>query len=143
MNKYKYPVSLREITGKNVISDGRTVGKVKDIYMKPSDLSIIGISIESSIEYRLFIEKGEIKTIGKDGVFLIRTPLRDFLGQSVYDFSGKVIGEVREMRRVPKTSAIVSLTVDIGSKEITIQRSAINEEMIQKGIWLKHSKGIL
>ena len=118
-------IELSGVVGKKVLAnDGKKIGKVKSIHVHPKDLTIEGILIDPGFfEAYQFIGAGYISSITDEGIILSIVPVTEYVGMKVFDYTGKQIGKVKEVKRSKQTNTLVSILVDCNWKEDVIIRA--------------------
>jgi len=104
---------IRAIIGKKVLtSDGKNIGKIRTIRIDPKDLTIEGIEVDTGLfKIDQYFGKNYIKTITEQGAILKITPVDDIVGHTVYDSTGKSVGEIKSIKRSKKTNRLLSITM--------------------------------
>jgi len=120
---------IRDVLGKKVLTkDGKNIGKIRTIRIHPKDLTIEGIEVDTGLfKIDQYFGKNYIKTITEQGAILKITPVDDIVGHTVYDSTGKSIGEIKSIKRSKKTNRLLSITIysDIYKGEITVDADYI------------------
>jgi len=115
---------IREIIGKKVLTnDGKNIGKIRTIRIDPKDLTIEGIEVDTGLfKIDQYFGKNYIKTITEQGAILKITPVDDIIGHTVYDSTGKNVGEIKSIKRSKKTNRLLSITMysDIYKDNVTV-----------------------
>ncbi len=120
---------VRDIIGKKVLTkDGKNIGKIRTIRIDPKDLTIEGIEVDTGL-FRIdqYFGKNYIKTITEQGAILKITPVDDIVGHTVYDSTGKSVGEIKGIKRSKKTNKLLSITMysDLYKEDVTIDSDYI------------------
>lgn len=120
---------IRDVLGKKVLTkDGKNIGKIRTIRIHPKDLTIEGIEVDTGIfKIDQYFGKNYIKTITEQGAILKITPVDDIIGHTVYDSTGKSVGEIKSIKRSKKTNRLLSITMysDIYKEDITVDADYI------------------
>jgi len=120
---------VREALGKKVLTkDGKNIGKIRTIRIDPKDLTIEGIEVDTGLfKIDQYFGKNYIKTITEQGAILKITPVDDIIGHTVYDSTGKSVGEIKSIKRSKKTNKLLSITMysDIYKEDVTIDADYI------------------
>jgi len=126
MNK---TAEVKEILGKKVLNkDGKNIGKIKTIRIDPVDLTIEGIEVDTGLfKVDEYYGKNYIKTLTEQGAILKINPIGDVIGLTVYDSTGRSVGEVKDVKRSKKTNKLMSITMysDIYKENVTIDADYI------------------
>jgi len=120
---------IREILGKKVLTkDGKNIGKIRTIRIDPKDLTIEGIEVDTGLfKIDQYFGKNYIKTLTEQGAILKITPVDDIVGHTVYDSTGKSVGEIKSIKRSKKTNRLLSITMysDIYKDNVTVDADYI------------------
>ena len=120
---------IKEVIGKKVLTkDGKTIGKIRTIRIDPKDLTIEGIEVDTGLfKIDQYFGKNYIKTITEQGAILKITPVDDIVGHTVYDSTGKSVGEIKSIKRSKKTNRLLSITMysDLYKDNITVDADYI------------------
>jgi len=120
---------IRDILGKKVLTkDGKNIGKIRTIRIDPKDLTIEGIEVDTGLfKIDQYFGKNYIKTITEQGAILKITPVDDIVGHTVYDSTGKRVGEIKSIKRSKKTNKLLSITMysDLYKEEVKIDADYI------------------
>jgi len=115
---------IKEVIGKKVLTkDGKTIGKIRTIRIDPKDLTIEGIEVDTGLfKIDQYFGKNYIKTITEQGAILKITPVDDIVGHTVYDSTGKSVGEIKSIKRSKKTNRLLSITMysDLYKDNVTV-----------------------
>jgi len=120
---------IRDILGKKVLTkDGKNIGKIRTIRVDPKDLTIEGIEVDTGL-FRIdqYFGKNYIKTITEQGAILKITPVDDIVGHTIFDSTGKSVGEIKSIKRSKKTNKLLSVTMysDLYKENVTIEADYI------------------
>ena len=122
-------LDIREALGKKVLTkDGKNIGKIRTIRIDPKDLTIEGIEVDTGLfKIDQYFGKNYIKTITEQGAILKITPIDDIVGHTVYDSTGKSVGEIKSIKRSKKTNKLLSITMysDLYKENVTIDADYI------------------
>ena len=101
--------------GKSVIdARGKEIGVVDRIFINPSDIATIGISVDKGIlENGLVIGTGYIEKITDHGVLLKIKPAPDLKGMQVFDLTGKYVGKVQRIETYGTENRVRGITVRV------------------------------
>jgi len=125
----KDAVDIKDIFGKKVLTkDGKNIGKIRTIRIDPKDLTIEGIEVDTGLfKIDQYFGKNYIKTLTEQGAILKITPIDDIVGHSVYDSTGKSVGEIKSIKRSKKTNRLLSITMysDLYKDDITVDADYI------------------
>ena len=117
-------LDIRNALGKKVLTkDGKNIGKIRTIRIDPNDLTIEGIEVDTGLfKIDQYFGKNYIKTITEQGAILKITPVDDIIGHTVYDSTGKNVGEIKSIKRSKKTNRLLSITMysDIYKDNVTV-----------------------
>jgi len=104
---------IKEIIGKKVLTDdGKNIGKIRTIRIHPNNLTVEGIEVDTGLfKVDKYIDKNYIKTITENGAILKITPVDDIIGLTVYDSTGKSVGEIKSIKRSKKSNRLLSITM--------------------------------
>jgi len=104
---------IKEAIGKKVLTkDGKNIGKIRTIRIDPNDLTIEGIEVDTGLfKVDKYIDKNYIKTITENGAILKITPVDDIVGHTVYDSTGKSVGQIKSIKRSKKSNRLLSITM--------------------------------
>jgi len=104
---------IKEVIGKKVLTnDGKNIGKIRTIRIDPKDLTIEGIEVDTGLfKVDKYIDKNYIKTLTTNGAILKITPIEDVVGLTVYDSTGKSVGQVKSIKRSKKSNRLLSITM--------------------------------
>ncbi len=120
---------IRDVLGKKVLTkDGKNIGKIRTIRIDPKDLTIEGIEVDTGIfKIDQYFGKNYIKTITEQGAILKITPVDDIVGHTVYDSTGKSVGEIKSIKRSKKTNRLLSITMysDLYKDNLTVDADYI------------------
>lgn len=120
---------IRDVLGKKVLTkDGKNIGKIRTIRIDPKDLTIEGVEVDTGLfKIDQYFGKNYIKTITEQGAILKITPVDDIIGHTVYDSTGKSVGEIKSIKRSKKTNRLLSITMysDIYKEDITVDADYI------------------
>jgi len=120
---------IKNILGKKVLTkDGKNIGKIRTIRIDPKDLTIEGIEVDTGLfKIDQYFDKNYIKTITEQGAILKITPVDNIVGNTVFDSTGKSVGEIKSIKRSKKTNKLLSITMysDIYKENITIDADYI------------------
>jgi len=120
---------IRDVLGKKVLTkDGKNIGKIRTIRIDPKDLTIEGIEVDTGIfKIDQYFGKNYIKTITEQGAILKITPVDDIVGHTVYDSTGKSVGEIKSIKRSKKTNRLLSITMysDLYKDNVTVDADYI------------------
>lgn len=122
-------IDIRNVFGKKVLTkEGKNIGKIRTIRIDPKDLTIEGIEVDTGLfKIDQYFGKNYIKTITEQGAILKITPIDDIIGHSVYDSTGKRVGEIKKIKRSKKTNKLLSVTIysDLYKEDVTIDADYI------------------
>ena len=122
-------LDIRNALGKKVLTkDGKNIGKIRTIRIDPNDLTIEGIEVDTGLfKIDQYFGKNYIKTITEQGAILKITPVDDIIGHTVYDSTGKSVGEIKSIKRSKKTNKLLSITMysDLYKEDLTIDADYI------------------
>jgi len=120
---------IRDILGKKVLTkDGKNIGKIRTIRIDPKDLTIEGIEVDTGLfKIDQYFGKNYIKTLTEQGAILKITPVDDIIGHTVFDSTGKSVGEIKSIKRSKKTNKLLSIKMysDLYKEELTIDADYI------------------
>jgi sporulation protein YlmC with PRC-barrel domain len=120
---------IKDIIGKKVLTkDGKNIGKIRTIRIDPNDLTIEGIEVDTGLfKIDQYFGKNYIKTITEQGAILKITPVDDIVGHTVFDSTGKSVGEIKSIKRSKKTNKLLSITMysDLYKENVTIEADYI------------------
>ncbi len=120
---------IRDILGKKVLTkDGKNIGKIRTVRIDPKDLTIEGIEVDTGLfKIDQYFGKNYIKTLTEQGAILKITPVDDIVGHTVYDSTGKSVGEIKSIKRSKKTNRLLSITMysDLFKENVTIDADYI------------------
>ena len=120
---------IRDILGKKVLTkDGKNIGKIRTIRIDPKDLTIEGIEVDTGLfKIDQYFGKNYIKTITEQGAILKITPIDDIVGHTVFDSTGKSVGEIKSIKRSKKTNKLLSITMysDLYKENVTVDADYI------------------
>jgi len=120
---------IKNILGKKVLTkDGKNIGKIRTIRIDPKDLTIEGIEVDTGLfKIDQYFGKNYIKTLTEEGAILKINPIDDIVGHTVYDSTGKSVGEIKSIKRSKKTNRLLSITMysDLYKDDITIDADYI------------------
>lgn len=120
---------IRDVLRKKVLTkDGKNIGKIRTIRIDPKDLTIEGIEVDTGIfKIDQYFGKNYIKTITEQGAILKITPVDDILGHTVFDSTGKSVGEIKSIKRSKKTNRLLSITMysDLYKDNVTVDADYI------------------
>jgi len=120
---------IRDVLGKKVLTkDGKNIGKIRTIRIDPKDLTIEGIEVDTGLfKIDQYFGKNYIKTLTEQGAILKITPVDDIVGHTVFDSTGKSVGEIKSIKRSKKTNKLLSITMysDIYKENVTIDADYI------------------
>jgi len=120
---------IKEVIGKKVLTDsGKNIGKIRTIRIDPKDLTIEGIEVDTGLfKVDKYIDKNYIKTLTEQGAILKITPVDDIVGLTVYDSTGKSVGEIKSIKRSKKTNRLLSITMysDLYREDVTVDADYI------------------
>jgi len=110
---FKDTIEVKHIIGKKVNSkDGKVLGKVKSVHIHPKNLTVEGVVVDSGMfEVDQYYGRGYIETLNLEGVVLSITPVSEFVGNDVYDPTGKMVGKVTGINRAKQTNTLISIKV--------------------------------
>ena len=115
---------IREVLGKKVLTkDGKNIGKIRTVRIDPKDLTIEGIEVDTGLfKIDQYFGKNYIKTLTDQGAILKITPIDEIVGHTVYDSTGKNVGEIKSIKRSKKTNRLLSITIysDLYKDNVTI-----------------------
>ena len=115
---------IKEVLGKKVLTkDGKNIGKIRTIRIDPKDLTIEGIEVDTGLfKIDQYFGKNYIKTLTDQGAILKITPVDEIVGHTVYDSTGKNVGEIKGIKRSKKTNRLLSITMysDLYKDNVTI-----------------------
>lgn len=122
-------IDIKEAIGKKVLTkDGKNIGRIRTIRIDPKDLTIEGIEVDTGLfKIDQYFGKNYIKTITQQGAILKITPVDDIVGHTVYDSTGKSIGEIKSIKRSKKTNRLLSITMysDLYKEDVTVDADYI------------------
>lgn len=117
-------IEVRDILGKKVLaSNGKNIGKIRSIRINPTKLTVEAVEVDAGIfKINKYIGKNYIKTLTDHGAILKITPVDDIVGLTVFDSTGKNVGEIKSIKRSKKTNKLLSINIysDIYKENITI-----------------------
>lgn len=120
---------IRDVLGKKVLTkDGKNIGKIRTIRIDPKDLTIEGIEVDTGLfKIDQYFGKNYIKTITEQGAILKITPVDDIIGHTVFDSTGKSVGEIKSIKRSKKTNRLLSITMysDLYKEDVNIDADYI------------------
>jgi len=120
---------IRDVLGKKVLTkDGKNIGKIRTIRIDPKDLTIEGIEVDTGLfKIDQYFGKNYIKTITEQGAILTITPVDDIIGHTVFDSTGKSVGEIKSIKRSKKTNRLLSITMysDLYKEDVNIDADYI------------------
>ena len=120
---------IRNVLGKKVLTkDGKNIGKIRTIRIDPKDLTIEGIEVDTGLfKIDQYFGKNYIKTITEQGAILKITPVDDIIGHTVFDSTGKSVGEIKSIKRSKKTNKLLSIMMysDLYKEDVTIDADYI------------------
>jgi len=120
---------IKDVLGKKVLTkDGKNIGKIKTIRIDPKDLTIEGVEVDTGLfKIDQYFGKNYIKTITEQGAILKINPVDDIVGHTVYDSTGKSVGEIKSIKRSKKTNRLLSITMysDLYKDDVTVDADYI------------------
>ena len=120
---------IKDILGKKVLTkDGKNIGKIRTIRIDPKDLTIEGIEVDTGLfKIDQYFDKNYIKTLTENGAILKIKPVDDIIGLTVYDSTGKSVGEIKSIKRSKKTNRLLSISMysDLYKDNITVDADYI------------------
>ena len=120
---------VKDIIGKKVLTDdGKNIGKIRSIRIDPNDLTIEGIEVDTGLfKVDKYIDKNYIKTLTDHGAILKITPVDDVVGLTVFDSTGKNVGEIKSIKKSKKTNKLLSITMysDLYKEDVPIDADYI------------------
>ena len=124
-------ITSDDILGKDVIdSGGEFIGIVDKVFVNPTSIEIIGISIDKGfLKKGLEIGKTHIERISSYAVFLKIRPAFRLRGRFVFDINGKKLGKVFKVNLYENKNQIKSLVVKSG---IFQEKYEIESKIISK-----------
>lgn len=122
---FRDTMELSDLVGRKVLTkDGQNIGKVKSVHIHPKELTMEGIVIDPGFfDAYQFIGAGYIGSITDEGVVLNIHPVTEYVGVTVFDYTGKEIGKVKEVYRSKQTNTLLSMLVSRSGQEDVIIRA--------------------
>ncbi len=120
---------IKDVLGKKVLTkDGKNIGKIRTIRIDPKDLTIEGVEVDTGLfKIDQYFGKNYIKTITEQGAILKINPVDDIVGHTVFDSTGKSVGEIKSIKRSKKTNRLLSITMysDLYKDNVTVDADYI------------------
>lgn len=110
-------ITSDDVLGKEVIdADGRFIGITEKVFIHPSNLDFIGISVDKGFLRKGFsIGKDYIERIASHAVFLKISVSYEIRGLRVFDKNGKELGKVAGLALVGSGNDIDAISVSSGT----------------------------
>jgi len=125
-------ITSDDILGKDAVDpDGQILGVITKMHVDKNSKTITGITIdEGFMKPDLFIGINYVKNFGVDAVFLSRIPPDKYVGLTVFDSKGKVVGKVK--RVLSKRQRISAIQIKKGNIISASDIQEIAENVILK-----------
>lgn len=109
-----FVITSDEVLGKYVIDDaGNSIGIITQLHIDKTNKNILGISIDPGfLKPQVFVGVRLISLFGIDAVYISRTPQSRYIGLTVFDNRGVVVGRVKSS--VYENKALKSIEVRMG-----------------------------
>jgi len=125
-------ITSDDILGKDAVDpDGQILGVVTKLHIDKNSKAITGITIdEGFMKPDLFVGINYVKNFGVDSVFLSRIPADKYVGLTVFDSKGKVVGKVK--RVLSKRQRVSAIQIKKGNIISASDIQEIGENVILK-----------
>jgi len=119
-------INAGDLIGKKVITeDGKELGKVGELVIDKTDLSLRGIIVKRGLITKdLFVGHNFIKKLSKKGALLTVTPYIETTKIKVFDTQGSHIGIIKSIKWGNNSNKIISIVIDQKTKSITKTKSS-------------------
>ena len=124
-------IAAHDLEGEPVLSrEGRKIGKVMDVHIHPTKLTVEGISVKTPMFHENdYIGREYIAGVSEKGVVLKIVPSTEYDGAKVIDANGKSVGTVKEVKRNNQTNNISSMVISRsdGGNDLIVKKSDVLE----------------
>ena len=131
-------ITSDDVLGKDAVDpDGQILGVITKLHIDKNSKAIIGITIdEGFMKPDLFVGINYVKNFGVDSVFLSRIPTDKYIGLTVFDSKGKVVGKVK--RVLSKRQRVSAIQIKKGNiiSASDIQEIGENVHIVHNRIYL-------
>lgn len=116
---FRDTIDFSEVLGQKILTkDGEKIGKVKSVHINPKTFSLDGIVMNTGLfDADQYLGTDFIGSVTDEGIVLKIRPVTEYVGLSVFDFTGKEIGKVKDVNRSRQSNTLFSMVVDRHGKE--------------------------
>lgn len=109
-------IKAHDLKGKKVrAANGKEIGTIMGIRLDPVTFNLDGIEVDRGFFGKdTFIGRKYITSLSAEGAVLNMSPVSDYKGLKVFDYSGKEIGTVKEIRTSENSNDISAIVVGTG-----------------------------
>ena len=130
MNKMasKKTITSDDILGKDAVDlDGEILGVIIKLHIDKDSKQLSGITIDQGfMKPNLFVGMNYVKNFGVDSVFLSKIPATKYIGLSVLDSKGKLVGTVKNVSSKRHKVKAIEISKGLG-KRFAVSSSDIQE----------------